>query len=200
MRTGRLWGQQQEVQYLEMAGRSCGGRRAAAASKWAGEGRQRLMLTSHRRSPLSSSVIPRPQDWERKSREARSRGGGGTDGVNDGEGNRLLLDRSPPGGPPAVFTRPDRAAAISPAFRVAADADAVSWSSSLPRDLTPPADGELPDDPQSKKALFSPRFARVCRRKDECHDSMREPRMPGGTVGVNRTGRGKTDFLPLLPW
>ena len=41
-----------------MAGRSCGGRRAAAASNWAGEGCQRAMSTSHRRTPLvSSSVI-----------------------------------------------------------------------------------------------------------------------------------------------
>jgi len=47
-----------------------------------------------------------------------------------------------------------RAAAVSPAFRAAADADAV-WSSLLPRDLPPLADGELPDDPHStKKQLF----------------------------------------------
>ena len=47
-----------------------------------------------------------------------------------------------------------RAAAVSPAFRAAADADAV-WDSLLPRDLPPLADGELPDDPHStKKQLF----------------------------------------------
>ena len=39
-----------------------------------------------------------------------------------------------------------RAAAVSPAFRAAADADAV-WSRLLPRDLPPLADGELPADP-----------------------------------------------------
>jgi hypothetical protein len=41
-----------------MAGCSCGGRRAVAASNWAGEGRQRVMSTSHRRrTPVSSSAI-----------------------------------------------------------------------------------------------------------------------------------------------
>lgn len=51
----------QQVRYLEMAGRSCGGRRAAAASNWAEEGRQLLMSTSHRRTPLfPSAVIPHP--------------------------------------------------------------------------------------------------------------------------------------------
>ncbi|XP_066328826.1 putative F-box protein PP2-B12 [Miscanthus floridulus] len=47
-----------------------------------------------------------------------------------------------------------RAALVSPAFRSAADADAV-WSSLLPRDLPQLADGELPADPQpTKKQLF----------------------------------------------
>jgi hypothetical protein len=47
-----------------------------------------------------------------------------------------------------------RAALVSPAFRAAADADAV-WSSLLPRDLPQLADGELPADPQpTKKQLF----------------------------------------------
>jgi len=46
-----------------------------------------------------------------------------------------------------------RAAAVSPAFRAAADADAV-WSRLLPRDLPPLADGELPADPLPKKQLF----------------------------------------------
>ncbi|EES05998.1 hypothetical protein SORBI_3004G340900 [Sorghum bicolor] len=46
-----------------------------------------------------------------------------------------------------------RAAAVSPAFRAAADADAV-WSGLLPRDLPPLADGELPADPLPKKQLF----------------------------------------------
>ncbi|XP_066332831.1 F-box protein PP2-B11-like [Miscanthus floridulus] len=49
-----------------------------------------------------------------------------------------------------------RAAAVSPAFRAAADADVV-WSSFLPRDLPPVADGELelPADPlPTKKQLF----------------------------------------------
>lgn len=87
-----------------MAGRSWGGRRAAAASNWAGEGRQLLMSTSHRRTPLSSSVIPHPQDRERKNRERRgAEEAGGTDGVDDGDGARLLRDRSPAGGPPVGF-------------------------------------------------------------------------------------------------
>ena len=47
-----------------------------------------------------------------------------------------------------------RAALVSPAFRAAADADAV-WSSLLPRHLPPLADGELPADPLPiKKQLF----------------------------------------------
>jgi hypothetical protein len=47
-----------------------------------------------------------------------------------------------------------RAAAVSPAFRAAADADAV-WSSLLPRHLPQLADGELPADPlPTKKQLF----------------------------------------------
>lgn len=47
-----------------------------------------------------------------------------------------------------------RAAAVSPAFRAAADADAV-WSSFLPPDLPPLADGELPADAtDTKKQLF----------------------------------------------
>lgn len=47
-----------------------------------------------------------------------------------------------------------RAAAVSPAFRAAADADAV-WSSFLPPDLPPLADGELPADATAtKKQLF----------------------------------------------
>jgi hypothetical protein len=46
-----------------------------------------------------------------------------------------------------------RAAAVSPAFRAAADSDAV-WASFLPGDLPPLADGELPPAPPSKKALF----------------------------------------------
>ena len=60
-----------------------------------------------------------------------------------------------------------RAAAVSPAFRAAADADAV-WSSLLPRDLPPLADGELelPADPQSTtKQLFGPRQPRPPRRR-----------------------------------
>jgi hypothetical protein len=89
---------------------------------------------------------------------------------------RLLLDRSPAGGPPVVFAGPDRTAVISPAFRAAGDA---VWFRLLPRNLPPLADGELPADPQSKKELLSPRLAGVRRRKDECHESMREPRMPG---------------------
>ncbi|KAF0933423.1 hypothetical protein E2562_018527 [Oryza meyeriana var. granulata] len=46
-----------------------------------------------------------------------------------------------------------RATAVSPAFRAAADSDAV-WSSFLPRDLPPLADGELSPAPPSKKELF----------------------------------------------
>ncbi|KQK01301.1 putative F-box protein PP2-B12 [Brachypodium distachyon] len=47
-----------------------------------------------------------------------------------------------------------RAAAVSPAFRAAADSDAV-WACFLPRDLPPIADGELPAAPPlSKKELF----------------------------------------------
>ncbi|CAN6245663.1 unnamed protein product [Urochloa humidicola] len=46
-----------------------------------------------------------------------------------------------------------RAAAVSPAFRAAADSDAV-WSCFLPRDLPPLADGQLSPVPPSKKALF----------------------------------------------
>ncbi|CAN6279642.1 unnamed protein product [Urochloa humidicola] len=46
-----------------------------------------------------------------------------------------------------------RAAAVSPAFRAAADSDAV-WSSFVPRDLPPLADGELSPAPPTKKALF----------------------------------------------
>ncbi|KAL6645616.1 hypothetical protein ACP70R_017224 [Stipagrostis hirtigluma subsp. patula] len=47
-----------------------------------------------------------------------------------------------------------RAAAVSQAFRAAADSDAV-WSGFLPADLPPLADGELDDPaPPSKKALF----------------------------------------------
>ncbi|CAO2040254.1 unnamed protein product [Urochloa humidicola] len=46
-----------------------------------------------------------------------------------------------------------RAAAVSPAFRAAADSDAV-WSCFLPRDLPPLADGQLSPAPPSKKALF----------------------------------------------
>ncbi|EES05996.1 hypothetical protein BDA96_04G364700 [Sorghum bicolor] len=46
-----------------------------------------------------------------------------------------------------------RAATVSPAFRAAADADVV-WSSFLPLDLPPLADGELPADMLSKKQLF----------------------------------------------
>ena len=46
-----------------------------------------------------------------------------------------------------------RAAAVSPAFRAAADSDAV-WACFLPRDPLPPlADGELPP-PTRKKDLF----------------------------------------------
>ncbi|KAL6591480.1 hypothetical protein ACP70R_049983 [Stipagrostis hirtigluma subsp. patula] len=48
-----------------------------------------------------------------------------------------------------------RAAAVSPAFRAAADSDAV-WSCFLPADLPQLADGELDDPaPPSKKALFA---------------------------------------------
>ncbi|CAO2040252.1 unnamed protein product [Urochloa humidicola] len=46
-----------------------------------------------------------------------------------------------------------RAAVVSPAFRAAADSDAV-WSCFLPRDLPPLADGELSPAPPTKKALF----------------------------------------------
>uniref|UniRef100_A0A0E0CSY9 F-box domain-containing protein n=1 Tax=Oryza meridionalis TaxID=40149 RepID=A0A0E0CSY9_9ORYZ len=46
-----------------------------------------------------------------------------------------------------------RAAAVSPAFRAAADSDAV-WASFLPRDLPDLADGELSPAPPSKKELF----------------------------------------------
>jgi len=46
-----------------------------------------------------------------------------------------------------------RAAAVSPAFRDAADSDVV-WARFLPRDLPPLADGELSPAPPSKKALF----------------------------------------------
>ncbi|KAK3159432.1 hypothetical protein QOZ80_2AG0150040 [Eleusine coracana subsp. coracana] len=46
-----------------------------------------------------------------------------------------------------------RAAVVSPAFRAAADSDAV-WACFLPRDLPPLADGELDPAPPSKKALF----------------------------------------------
>ncbi|CAN6252855.1 unnamed protein product [Urochloa humidicola] len=46
-----------------------------------------------------------------------------------------------------------RAAAVSPAFRAAAESDAV-WSCFLPRDLPPLADGQLSPAPPSKKALF----------------------------------------------
>ncbi|CAL4967591.1 unnamed protein product [Urochloa decumbens] len=46
-----------------------------------------------------------------------------------------------------------RAAAVSPAFRAAADSDAV-WSCFVPRDLPPLADGQLSPAPPSKKALF----------------------------------------------
>jgi hypothetical protein len=46
-----------------------------------------------------------------------------------------------------------RAAAVSPAFRAAADSDAV-WANFLPRDLPPLADGELSPAPLSRKALF----------------------------------------------
>ncbi|CAM0913815.1 unnamed protein product [Alopecurus aequalis] len=46
-----------------------------------------------------------------------------------------------------------RAAAVSRAFRPAADSDAV-WSRFLPRDLPQFAQGELPCTPPSKKALF----------------------------------------------
>ncbi|TVU27760.1 hypothetical protein EJB05_19260 [Eragrostis curvula] len=46
-----------------------------------------------------------------------------------------------------------RAAAVSPAFRVAADSDAV-WACFLPRDLPLLADGELSPAPPSKKELF----------------------------------------------
>ena len=54
-------------QHLAMAGRSCGGRRAAAASNWAGEGCQRGMSTSHRRAPLSSSapIVASQLSWGR---------------------------------------------------------------------------------------------------------------------------------------
>uniref|UniRef100_A0A0E0GEQ4 F-box domain-containing protein n=1 Tax=Oryza nivara TaxID=4536 RepID=A0A0E0GEQ4_ORYNI len=45
------------------------------------------------------------------------------------------------------------AAAVSPAFRAAADSDAV-WASFLPRDLPDLADGELSPAPASKKELF----------------------------------------------
>ena len=46
-----------------------------------------------------------------------------------------------------------RVAAVSGAFRPAADSDAV-WSCFLPRDLPRFADGELPCGPLSNKALF----------------------------------------------
>nr|USI00859.1 F-box domain-containing protein [Oryza sativa Japonica Group]BAD22388.1 hypothetical protein [Oryza sativa Japonica Group] len=46
-----------------------------------------------------------------------------------------------------------RAAAVSRAFRAAADSDAV-WASFLPRDLPDLADGELSPAPPSKKDLF----------------------------------------------
>ncbi|GJM87210.1 hypothetical protein PR202_ga03142 [Eleusine coracana subsp. coracana] len=46
-----------------------------------------------------------------------------------------------------------RAAAVSPAFRAAADSDAV-WSCFLPHDLPPLADGELHPAPLSNKELF----------------------------------------------
>ncbi|CAN6163765.1 unnamed protein product [Urochloa humidicola] len=46
-----------------------------------------------------------------------------------------------------------RAAVVSPAFRAAADSDAV-WSCLLPRDLPPLTDGELSPAPPTKKALF----------------------------------------------
>jgi hypothetical protein len=47
-----------------------------------------------------------------------------------------------------------RATAVSPAFRAAADSDAV-WSCFLPSDLPPLADGELHQPaPPSKKELF----------------------------------------------
>lgn len=46
-----------------------------------------------------------------------------------------------------------RAAAVSRAFRAAADSDAV-WASFLPRDLPDLADGELSPAPASKKELF----------------------------------------------
>ncbi|GJM87317.1 hypothetical protein PR202_ga03258 [Eleusine coracana subsp. coracana] len=46
-----------------------------------------------------------------------------------------------------------RAAAVSPAFRAAADSDAV-WSCFLPTDLLPLADGELHPAPLSSKELF----------------------------------------------
>ncbi|PUZ78184.1 hypothetical protein GQ55_1G432500 [Panicum hallii var. hallii] len=45
------------------------------------------------------------------------------------------------------------AAAVSPAFRAAADSDAV-WACFVPRDVPPLADGELSPAPPSKKALF----------------------------------------------
>ncbi|RLM80173.1 hypothetical protein C2845_PM12G30560 [Panicum miliaceum] len=46
------------------------------------------------------------------------------------------------------------AAAVSPAFRAAADSDAV-WACFVPRDVPPLADGELSPAPPSKKALFT---------------------------------------------
>ncbi|CAN6279643.1 unnamed protein product [Urochloa humidicola] len=46
-----------------------------------------------------------------------------------------------------------RAAAVSPAFRAAADSDAV-WACFVPRDLPPLADGQLSSAPPSKKAMF----------------------------------------------
>jgi hypothetical protein len=46
-----------------------------------------------------------------------------------------------------------RAAAISPAFRAAADSDAV-WACFLPRDLPLLADGELSHPPPSNKERF----------------------------------------------
>uniref|UniRef100_A0A0D9VMI7 F-box domain-containing protein n=1 Tax=Leersia perrieri TaxID=77586 RepID=A0A0D9VMI7_9ORYZ len=47
-----------------------------------------------------------------------------------------------------------RAAAVSPAFRAAADSDAV-WAAFIPRGLPPLADGELPPaPPHSKKELY----------------------------------------------
>jgi len=110
---------------------------------------------------------------------------------------RLLLDRSPAGGPPVGFAGPDRTAVVSPAFRAAGDA---VWSRLLPRNLPPLADGKLPDDPQSKKALLSPRLAGVRRRKDECLLFIYFCDCGRVSVTRDRRRRGKTDFLCLLPW